>query len=328
MSTQPFNCRICNSKKATDWTFREMMFGLKHQFKYKECNNCGCIQIEAYPKNIADYYPDNYYSFNSHISSKYKFIGKVERIKTRVLLYNHLVFKDVIGAIGKRTFPPFRYNLQFLQSIDLKPSGKILDIGCGNGEFLLQLYKSGFTNLTGIDKFIKEDLFLFNKIHIWKKEIIDLKTKYDLITMHHVFEHMHNQEAVLKSIQTILKSNGNLIIRIPIVNEPWKIYRENWVQLDAPRHYYLHSMDSFKLLAKNAGFIVTDIVFDSYALQFWGSEQYKMDIPLRNDKRSYAENQEPSIFSSLQISEWENKSIELNNNSKGDQAIFYLRKNG
>ncbi|MGN6802733.1 MAG: class I SAM-dependent methyltransferase, partial [Ginsengibacter sp.] len=172
----------------------------------------------------------------------------------------------------------------------------------------------------------RKEFFLFNRINIWKKEITELKSKFDLITMHHVFEHIPDQIEVLKSIQSVLKNKGNLIIRIPVVNEAWKIYRENWVQLDAPRHYYIHSIDSFKLLAKKSGFLVTDIVFDSYALQFWGSEQYQMDIPLRNDNRSYAENIKTTIFTPQQITEWESKSVEFNGNKKGDQAIFYLKK--
>lgn len=323
MKNQIFKCRICESEETNDWVFREMMFGLKDEFKYKECISCGCIQIENYPKAIENYYPSNYYSFNNNTGiSK----GKLEQAKASVLLYNHLVFNNTLGKLGKKTYSPLEADLNYLKRINLKPWSKILDIGCGNGNFLVQLYHKGFSHLTGIDKFISEELFLFNKIHIWKKEITELKTKYDLITMHHVFEHMPNQSEVLKSVHAALKNKGNLIMRIPVVNQAWKVYRENWVQLDAPRHYYIHSINSFKLLAKKSGFIVIDIVFDSYALQFWGSEQYKLDIPLRNDERSYAENPKTTIFSSQQIAGWESKSIEFNNNNKGDQAIFYLKK--
>jgi SAM-dependent methyltransferase len=324
MKNQIFKCRVCGSEVTNDWLFQEMMFGSKKEFRYKECLSCGCIQIERYPAQIEDYYPENYYSFSNHLPQKKKVI---ERLKAFTWLCNHLVLNNIAGKMGKRTFVPFQNNLQFLQNVKLKPWSKILDIGCGNGDFLKQLYTLGFSHLVGIDKFIKEDIHLFKKIHIWKKEITELKTQFNLITMHHVFEHMPHQEMLLKSIGAKLTDNGTLIIRIPIINEAWDIYKEKWVQLDAPRHFYLHSINSFKLLAEKSGFRIIKTILDSYALQFWGSEQYRMDIPLRNDTRSYAENWKTTIFTADQILAWENKSIELNSNNKGDQAIFYLQKN-
>jgi len=325
MNNEVFKCRICNSGETNDWTFKEMMFGLRHEFKYKECTDCGCIQIEEYPKEMEDYYPQNYYAFSDSNFNQLPGIGK--KIKSSALLYNHLVFKDFVGRMGKKTFAPFRYKLQYLERINLKPWSRILDVGCGNGRFLSVLFHMGFSNLTGIDKFISKDFALFNKVRVWKKGIDDLTKKFDLITLHHVFEHMPHQKNVLTSLYNKLNKKGTVIIRIPVKNKAWEIYREHWVQIDAPRHFYLHTINSFKLLAENTGFAVTKIDFDSYAFQFWGSEQYKLNIPLRNNERSYAENKQTSIFTLQQLSDWENKSIEFNDNNLGDQAIFYLKKN-
>ncbi|MGN6800616.1 MAG: hypothetical protein ACTHJN_01850, partial [Ginsengibacter sp.] len=134
MKNQFFKCRICESEETNDWVFREMMFGLRDEFKYKECISCGCIQIENYPKHIENYYPPNYYSFNKILGiSKEKF----QQAKTAVLLYNHLVFNDVLGKLGKQTYPPLDGDLNYLNKINLKPWSRILDIGCGNGDFLV-----------------------------------------------------------------------------------------------------------------------------------------------------------------------------------------------
>lgn len=327
LNNELFKCRICESLESTNWTFKEMMFGLRHEFKYQECINCGCIQIKEYPQKIEKYYPENYYSFSNNNSNQNRLKNNFKEYKSLLLLYNHLVFKDIIGKFGKKTFAPFKSNFQYLGNSNLRPWSSILDVGSGNGEFLSNLWRMGFSNLTGIDKFIKNDLVLFKQVHIWKKEIDDLKKKFDFITMHHVFEHMPHQKNVLKSLHAKLNRNGTIIIRIPIVNKAWELYHENWVQLDAPRHFYLHTINSFKLLAENCGFKVTKIEFDSYSFQFWGSEQYKLNIPIRNDNRSYAENIHTSIFTNIQISHWEQKAMEFNSHQLGDQAIFFLKKN-
>ena len=116
------------------------------------------------------------------------------------------------------------------------------------------------------------------------------------------------------------------MIRIPTVSSyAWQYYKEDWIQLDAPRHFYLHSVDSLKFLADKSGFIIERIIDDSDAFQFWGSEQYQMDIPLR-DPRSYDESKRRSVFSSKMIREFSIKANELNQKRQGDQIIIYLKK--
>lgn len=110
-----------------------------------------------------------------------------------------------------------------------------------------------------------------------------------------------------------------------VTSYAWQHYGVNWVQLDAPRHLFLHSVESIKVLAKQCGFKLDNIVYDSNAFQFWGSEQYEKGIMLR-DNNSWAEHPEQSIFSAAQIKEFEKRAQELNSLNQGDQAAFYLRK--
>src|SRR3981081_1458949 len=56
-------CRICGGRELGHLTAREMMFGRREEFPYQECRSCGCVQISEYPKNIGDYYPADYYSY-------------------------------------------------------------------------------------------------------------------------------------------------------------------------------------------------------------------------------------------------------------------------
>jgi hypothetical protein len=80
-----------------------------------------------------------------------------------------------------------------------------------------------------------------------------------------------------------------------------------------------------RLLARTAGFEVTEVVYDSTAFQFWGSVQYQHEIPLWSE-RSYVVNPKRSLFTAAQIGAWEEQAAELNARGRGDQACFYLRK--
>lgn len=81
-----------------------------------------------------------------------------------------------------------------------------------------------------------------------------------------------------------------------------------------------------RLIAEQAGFEVQKVVYDSAALQFWGSEQYRQGIPLMDNERSYRQNREGSMFSTEQIAAFDERAAELNREGRGDRAQFFLYK--
>ena len=216
--------------------------------------------------------------------------------------------------------------LSTLKPLKLKKSSKIMDVGCGAGNLLFSLKEIGFQQLLGIDPFNEADIHYENGLSIEKKSIHEATGKWDLIMFHHSFEHVFDQAEVLQKAHQLLDDNGQCLIRIPTVSSyAWMHYGLNWVQLDAPRHLFLHSVESMRQLAEKNGFALQQVIYDSNALQFWGSEQYQQNIPLR-DKRSYAEGIKHSIFTKKDIKNFEKRAKELNAHEQGDQAAFYLRK--
>src|SRR5690606_8452268 len=136
------------------------------------------------------------------------------------------------------------------------------------------LKETGCKNLTGIDPYLKADIITPN-VKIYKKHIEELTGKWDFIMLNHSFEHMENPMVILSKIHDILNEGGICMIRIPVSSsDAWEQYKENWVQLDAPRHIFLHSRKSMELLSKNVGLEIFNVFYDSGAFQFWGSEQY------------------------------------------------------
>lgn len=313
-------CKICeNSENLKEYTVKEMMFGFRDEFLYFECNKCGCLQIAEIPTNMDKYYPSNYYSYSEmfHFSnSKVVEILKKQRD-------NYVIFKkSLFGKLIDKCIPNNNPQLKILSEIGLSRNSKILDVGCGNGNLLLLLQKNGFKNLIGVDPYLENNIEYENGLKILKESIYNIKDKKDLIMFHHCFEHLSDPLETLLAVSNLLNNGGYCIIRIPTVSSyAWKYYKENWVQLDAPRHFFLHSKESINYLAKKASLVVEKIVYDSTSFQFTGSERYLKNIPLYDDF-----NTNESIFSEAEIKSFEVKANELNIKEEGDACAFIIRK--
>lgn len=295
-----------------------MMFGFRDEFTYFECHNCGCLQIVEFPKNMTKYYPSSYYSFERHESDN--FIKKI-LVKKRDKYV--LLKKGFIGKVIYMKYPnPF---FEMISMAKINRNSKILDVGCGAGDLLFTLKKLGFKNLKGLDPFIVREV-IDKDIKILNRQIHELpvEQKYDLIIFKDSFEHIPNQLETLFKVREILSKKGGCLIKMPIKTEYiWSLYGVNWVQIDAPRHFFIHTLKSFEFLVRKSGMIVQDVIFDSSEFQFWSSEQYQRDIPLMAEK-SYLLNPNASIFTKKQIKEFKEMSEELNKKNQGDKAVFYL----
>lgn len=316
-------CKIChNTSGNKSYSFREMMFGSKDVFEYFQCAECGCLQIREIPDDLLKYYAGDYYSFQKPASLSDNFLKaffKNQRAKSCLLERN--LFRTLLSKVYR---PPDYFD--WLKKVKIEFESEVLDVGCGAGHLLVRMKKDGFKNLTGVDAFIRDNIYYENGIKLLKKELSEIDKQFDFIMLHHSYEHMTNPLRVLQELQRLLKPDRYVLIRVPVASSyAWEKFRENWVQLDVPRHLFLHTVESMNLLADQVGFILEETVFDSTEFQFWGSEQYRRGIPLRNS-RSLAENPRNSIFTKKQIKAFKAKANELNEKQIGDQACFYLYK--
>lgn len=326
MSTSSMICRICeNQEHNIAYEVREMMLGLRDKHSYFECAECGCLQISSIPDNIQSYYPsEDYYSYDQ-VKANTGIKGALIRMRDRYAATGHCL----IGKVMQHFQPHDK--LPSLRYTNVTLDAHILDVGCGAAHLLHSMKEAGFKNLLGIDPFNKEDIKYKNGLSIEQKSIHELPIKnkqgdWDLIMFNHSFEHVFDQHEVLEKVLKLLKPGGICMIRIPTVTSwAWRSYGVDWVQLDAPRHFFLHSIKSMHQLAETKGFKLEEVIYDSFAFQCWGSIQYQQDIAL-NDKNSYAISPDKSPFTSKDIHEFEQQSKKLNKSKSGDQAAFYLRK--
>ena len=191
--------------------------GLREEFEYIECSNCGCLFIKEIPKDISKYYDETY---NPHLKPK-SFNEKVYDFGSKIILSDSIL----TNLIPKEYIP---HHLKLINKLEsegkITKESSILDIGCGNGNFLSQLKGGGFKKLIGIDLFVEEGNFL-EGINLIQTSLEDFSTseKFDLIVSNHAFEHMDNQLNNLKCFESLIHDDGLILLRIPIKSEPiWK----------------------------------------------------------------------------------------------------------
>jgi SAM-dependent methyltransferase len=306
-------CRICGYRgNAAAYTVREMMLGTGDAFVYFQCDQCGCLQIAEFPANMASYYPGDYYSFSS--SSRDKTNNPVVRWYRRLRNRASVLDTGFVSRLIRLLAPNSK--LLPLLTLALSPDSRILDVGCGSGWRLYALREAGFVNTLGVDPYIREDIIYANGLRILKRSVQEVDGNWDVIMYHHSLEHIPDQQQTLRETASRLRPGGTCLIRIPTVSSyAWEHYRENWYQIDAPRHFYLHSLESMRYLAEQCGMVIQSVVYDSTLDQFRTSELYRR----KNRSEQEAE------FSRGQIRAWKRQAARLNRDGRGDQAVFSLR---
>ncbi|MFH0908173.1 MAG: class I SAM-dependent methyltransferase [bacterium] len=206
-------------------------------FEYLVCAHCGLQRLSNPLKSgsaEAGYHPE-YYG-----EGETKFIGGIELIRNALCLHRAQI---VQRAAGKR-------------------KGTVLDIGCGNGRFLLYMARIGWTShgteLPG-PAFDRAARIPGIDLHPVSEGSLPLPdASVDAITVWHVFEHMPDPEALLRECHRVLRPAGVLIIEVPNSGS-WQARwtGRHWLHLDPPRHIFQFTKPSMKQLLERAGFAVT-----------------------------------------------------------------------
>lgn len=251
-------CPWCGSNKAQINLWLKDEFLTKKDFHICECLNCGLLYTMPRPskEKIGAYYKsDEYYS---HQENKKGFVPRLyEAIKKINLKHKfHLASRDL-------------------------PVGKLLDIGCGVGDFLHVAENKGW-QCTGVEpseeareiarQRIKGDL-------LYSEDLNHLPDQsFDLITMWHVLEHVDDLKWQVAQLQRLIKPNGRIVIAVPNYRSyDGRFYNAYWAAYDVPRHLNHFNKTVITKIFKTSGLSLVSmdkLVWDAYYISFM-SEQYK-----------------------------------------------------
>jgi 2-polyprenyl-3-methyl-5-hydroxy-6-metoxy-1,4-benzoquinol methylase len=142
--------------------------------------------------------------------------------------------------------------------------GRLLDVGCGNGEIADNLQNLGWT-VTGVepDQTAAKLAGKRYKLEVFIGSIEEAKfpaESFDAITMAHVIEHLHTPKSALNECYRLLKPSGKLIIITPNIRGlGHRLFKDSWLYLDPPRHLNIYSHELLKTEIKWAGFTCINI---------------------------------------------------------------------
>jgi SAM-dependent methyltransferase len=302
-------CHYCHSTQGNYFIATERMLGLGGEFTYATCKSCSSIQLVTFPKDLSPYYPSDYYSLG-RLQPSGALRNFLKKIRMRAFL-----------ATGYPFLSP-RFGGYWLKKLNPKFTDRIADVGCGNGQLLYELQVAGFKELHGFDPYLSKTEQLAPGLKLWKQDLAETDLKFDLLMLHHSFEHLADPEAVLNTCFERLNPGGRLLVRCPVADAAvWKEKQALWVQLDAPRHLSIPSTQGFVGAAQRSGFEVKEVLFDSTAFQFWGTGLYEQGEKLDRSKIN-------TYFTAKQLDEWEQQAIHYNREGKGDQVCFFCIKPG
>jgi SAM-dependent methyltransferase len=174
--------------------------------------------------------------------------------------------------------------LRFVAAAEPDGCGKrLLDIGCGDGSFLLAARKAGW-NVMGTER----SPVSARGAGLDVEESLDRVTAsgtFDCITMWHTLEHMRDIPYTLSTIARLLKPDGKLMIAVPDSGGIQAfVFGPNWLHTDVPRHLYHFDSKALSHCIDAAGFTVRQQWHQEfeYDLLGWSQSILNLLLPLPN----------------------------------------------
>ncbi len=203
-------------------------------------------------------------------------------------LGSYYEFEDYISHTdGKRTLFEKMYHFIKRKAIRDKVKlinsyqpvkGRILDIGAGTGDFLLECKNQNW-DILGIEPNDKAKGIALGKGIKFGDTIEKLESNsFDVITMWHVLEHVPDVEHQVAELKRLLKPSGTIIIAVPnFKSYDANHYKEFWAAYDVPRHLWHFSKTAIEKLFDKQNMNLEDVKpmwFDSFYVSLL-SEKYK-----------------------------------------------------
>lgn len=137
-------------------------------------------------------------------------------------------------------------------------AGRLLEIGCGNGERLSMLQRLGWA-VTGIEPDAAAAELAHASgldVRVGTLDTAGLPAgSFDAILMSHVIEHVSDPRETIAECHRLLRPGGRLTMLTPNIDSlGHRWFGRHWLHLDPPRHLHLFGARSLARFCRLAGF--------------------------------------------------------------------------
>lgn len=264
-------CPLCQAPgqiRYQDLTDR--LFGASGTWTVKECSSatCGSLWLDPRP-TLADV-GKAYRNYYTHGGAG---LARVVHAIVRALAREHGAGRYGFPASrlpgpGARLvaglaalYPGLREHLDLLvryTAATEKGQGRLLDVGCGDGQSLEILADLGWV-VSGVEVDP-------SAVEVARSRGLDVRhgtladaafaeDTFDVVTSSHVIEHVHDPADFLAQSRRVLRPGGRLVTVTPNARAMLLgRHGSSWLALDPPRHLLLFTSSSLEALARATGF--------------------------------------------------------------------------
>jgi 2-polyprenyl-3-methyl-5-hydroxy-6-metoxy-1,4-benzoquinol methylase len=150
--------------------------------------------------------------------------------------------------------------------------GRLLDVGAGDGQFLLAAQHAGFSvagsepSTAGRTRAAARGLDVADAPDAFRGQ------HFDVITLWHVLEHVADAGALLDALSDLLAPGGALVLAVPNASSvEARVFGGAWFHQDVPRHQLQLTPESLRMLLSRHGWSIAErssfsIEYDPFGL--------------------------------------------------------------
>jgi 2-polyprenyl-3-methyl-5-hydroxy-6-metoxy-1,4-benzoquinol methylase len=276
------HCLLCGEEgKILYKDQKDRLFGVPGIWTLMQCPRCQLVWLNPQPtegdigKLYANYF--THQAFNNRSGG----LHKAMRANILQSKYGYQMegSNRVMGLVLSYVGPLREIAGSSVRWLEATEKGRLLDVGCGNGSFLVEMRQLGW-RVVGVEPDEKAvSIAMKLGLEVFQGSLEEAKfaaEHFDAITLNHVIEHVQDPIKLLKECHRVLKPGGKLVVTTPnILSLGHSVFGEYWRGLEVPRHLMLFSPQALRTCSEKAGLDVYTLRTTSKsALPMWTASSF------------------------------------------------------